>query len=195
MSLEFFIHSCIEFGPLTLFFILSFFSDFYVAALGLVIATLIALVGSIMRYRRFALFTFFTSVFILICGTATVYFHDPRWIVIEYTLSNTIFACALLIGWWHNKPVLRNLFDHMFLISDRGWMILTFRWGVLFLVTAITNQLFWEMYPNESSWALFRFVSTIGAFIFGISQFAVSRRERLPDSSPWGLRTGYLEAK
>lgn len=187
MSREFVFHTCIEFGPLTAFFIASFFFDFYTAAAVLVGATITALVVSFLRYRRFAAFSFFCSLFVLVCGTATVYFHDPRWIVIEYTMSNLAFAAALLGGWWYQRPLLRDLFGHMFLITERGWLTLTWRWGACFLITAITNQLWWWMFPDENLWALFRFVSTIGIFIFGMLQFFTSRRERLPEASPWGL--------
>ncbi|MFZ2593916.1 MAG: septation protein IspZ [Minisyncoccia bacterium] len=193
MSLEFFIHTLIEFGPLTLFFVLSFLTDFYSAALGLVIATCLALLASYVRYKRFALFTFSVSSFILICGSATVYFHDPRWIVIEYTVSNLAFAGVTLVGWYYNRPVLKDLFGHMFLMSEKGWMLLTFRWGLVFLITGIMNQVFWEMTHDENAWTLFRLVSTIGIFIFGLLQFGVSKRERLEGSSPWGLSVRELK--
>jgi intracellular septation protein len=187
MSREFVIHTAIEFGPLTAFFVASFFSDFYSAAAVLVITTLLALITSFIRYRRFAAFSFFCSMFILVCGTATVYLHDPRWIVIEYTVSNLAFGVGTLGGWYLNRPVLRDLFGHMFLITERGWMLLTYRWGMCFLVTAVMNQLWWYLWPDENLWTLFRFVSTIAIFIFGMYQFSISRRERLPEASPWGL--------
>jgi intracellular septation protein len=187
MSREFAIHTCIEFGPLTIFFITSCFADFYTAATALVLATLAALILSAIRYRRFAAFSFLCSIFVLVCGTATVYFHDPRWIVIEYTASNLIFAIGLLGGWARGRPILRDLFGHMFLISETGWLLLTWRWGICFLVAAVTNQLWWHFYPDEQLWAAFRFVSTLAIFIFGMLQFFVSKRERLPGSSPWGL--------
>lgn len=187
MSKEFAVHTCIEFGPLTAFFVASFFFDFYTAATVLVVTTVLALATSFIRYRRFAAFSFFCSVFVLICGTATVYFHDPRWIVIEYTLSNLAFACAILGAWFNKHPLLRDLFGHMFLITEKGWLILSWRWGVCFLVTAITNQLWWWMWPDENVWTVFRFASTIGIFVFGMLQFLTSRKERLPEASPWGL--------
>lgn len=187
MSREFIIQTLIEFGPLTAFFFASFIYDFYTAASVLVASTLLALLTSLVRYRRFALFSFFSSVFVLVCGTATVYFHDPRWIVTEYTISNMAFACALLTGWVYDKPILQSLFGHMFLITHHGWMVLTFRWGLCFFVTALTNHIWWWYIPDEEMWSLFRFVSTFAVFIFGMLQFTVSRRERLPGASPWGL--------
>jgi intracellular septation protein len=187
MSKEFAIHTSIEFGPLTAFFVASFFFDFYTAAAILVLTTLASLITSFIRYRRFAAFSFFCSIFVLICGTATVYFHDPRWIVIEYTISNLLFAGGLLGGWFMHRPVLRDLFGHMFLITEQGWMTLTMRWGLCFLITGVSNQLWWWIFPDETLWTLFRFVSTIGVFVFGMCQFFTSRRERLPEASPWGL--------
>jgi intracellular septation protein len=189
MSLEFALLTAIEFGPLTVFFITSYIYDFYTAALFLVIATIIALIVSVLRYRRFAYFSFLMGLFVLICGSATVLFHDPRWLVIEYTVNNCSLALALLGGYYFlNRPVLRDLFGHMFMISEKGWMILSWRWGMLFLITGVTNQIFWELVRDEYLWTIFRLLATVFIFVFGMSQFLTSRRERLPEGSAWGLR-------
>lgn len=189
MSLEFAILTAIEFGPLTAFFLTSYLSDFYTAALVLVISTLIGLIVSVIRYGRFAYFSFLMGFFVLTCGSATVYLHDPRWLVIEYTVNNISLSAALLIAYYfYDKPFLRTLFGHMFSISEKGWMLLSWRWGMVFLITGVTNQIFWEMTRNEYHWTIFRLFATCAIFAFGMSQFYTSKKERLPESSSWGLR-------
>jgi intracellular septation protein len=188
MSRAFAEHTCIEFGPLTLFFFVSFIWGFYPGANALVVSTLVALIYSLYRHKRFAVFSFTVSSLILVCGTLTVLLHEPRWLVWEYTLSNLAFGIASLVSVYQHRPLLRLLFSHMFAIHERGWMKLTLRWGIVFCIAAITNQLFWEWYQDEDLWTLFRFISTFVIFIFGLSQLYISKQERLEGSTPWGLR-------
>ncbi len=75
----------------------------------------------------------------------------------------------------------------MFHMSDNGWRTLTIRWIWVFVLVGLSNQIFWEIYPDEAQWTLFRFIVTLLTFVFAISQFSLSRRERLPEASKWGM--------
>jgi intracellular septation protein len=188
MSRTFLEQTAIEFGPLTLFFFVSWVWGFYPGATALVISTLIAMAYSLYRFRRFAVFSFTVSTLVLLCGTATVWLHEPEWIVLEYTISNLAFGIATLVSYLRGHPLLKDFFSHMFHITDKGWMTLTLRWSIVFIIAGISNQAYWEIYNDPNDWTLFRFVSTLAIFAFGISQFYLSKRERMPDSSPWGLK-------
>lgn len=188
MSKRFVILSFIEFGPLTLFFFVSAIFGFYPGATALVASTLAALVASVLLYRRFAAFSFIVSLLTLIFGTATVYLHEPIWIVLEFTITNILFSIILFVACSRNHAILEDFFGHMFSITHAGWMTLSWRWAWAFLVIGFSNQLFWYIHPVPPLWTMFRFVATFLTFLFGISQLTVSKRERLPDSSPWGLK-------
>ena len=188
MPLRFIAHTAIEFGPLLLFFFVSGVWGFYPGAAALVISTLVALCSSVMLLKRFAYFSFTVSTFTLLSGIATLYLREPIWLVLEFTLSNLLFGLIILTARRRGKLLLRSLFSHMFLITDRGWWIISFRWGWVFITVGVTNQLFWYWYPDEVQWTMFRFIATILTIVFGLSQFFLSRRERLPEASPWGLR-------
>lgn len=188
MSKTFAQHTFIEFGPLTLFFFVSWIWGFFPGATALVVSTFLALVYSLVHFKRFAIFSFTASALVLVFGTLTIWLHNPVFLVLEYTLSNAILGVVLVGSYFYGHPLLRDLFSHMFSISRKGWMILTVRWGLVFIIAGITNHIFWELYPNEDAWALFRFFATLLTFLFGISQLLVSKRERLPDSSAWGLK-------
>jgi intracellular septation protein len=187
MSKAFITHSFIEFGPLTLFFFVSACWGFYPGATALVLSTLATLVYSIFHLKRLAYFSLTVSLFILLSGFATLYLHQPEWLVLEFTISNIFFGVALISAYRRHTLILKRLFKHMFSMTDQGWRILTLRWGAAFLIIGITNQIFWEIYPNENKWTLFRFIVTLLTIVFALSQFSLSRRERLPDASPWGL--------
>lgn len=188
MPRTFIAHLLIEFGPLTVFFFVSAGWGFYPGAAALVLATVLALYSSLYHLKRFAIFSFCVSAFTLLSGLATLYLREPLWIVLEFTVSNLLFGIILLFAQRRGRLFLRNMFQHMFHISEQGWRLLTTRWGWAFIVIGGTNQLFWYWYPDENLWTLFRFVVTLLTFVFAISQFSVSRRERLPDASRWGMK-------
>jgi intracellular septation protein len=188
MSHRFLIHSLIEFGPLTAFFFVSWIWGFYPGVSTLILTTISALGLSLYTFRRIPLFLLSASALILICGIFTIWLHQPFWIVLEFTLSNLLFGLALFWAYYKKYHLLKSWFGHMFLISERGWMTLSFRWALMFLLVGFTNQLFWYLYPSAHEWTMFRFISTLAFFMFVISQLTVSRRERLPESTAWGLR-------
>ena len=187
MSKLFLAHSFIEFGPLTLFFFVSACWGFYPGATALVIATFVTLIYSVYLLNRFAYFSLTVSLFTLLSGFATLYLRQPEWLVLEFTISNILFGIALITAYRRKTLILKKLFLHMFAMTDQGWRILTLRWGIAFILIGSTNQIFWQIRPYENEWTLFRFIVTLLTIIFAISQFLLSKRERLPEASPWGL--------
>ncbi len=183
-----FLHSLlIEFGPITLFFLIAEWRGFFAGTIGLIIATILAVVASYLRDRRLPLFSLLSSLFVLIFGGLTLYFWEPRWLVLEYTLYNGIAGLALLAGLFWGKAFLKPLFETMFAITERGWRILSFRWALFFLATALGNEIVWGVY-GEPGWIIYRFAAALVLCMFGFSQFPIARQERLPEASPWGLR-------
>lgn len=177
----------VEFGPTLAFFLVSHRYGFFTGAVVLVALTALALVFSLLRDRRIALFALISSVLILAFGLMTILLWDPRWLYIEYTLYNGLFGIALLWGYVRGKGLLKPLFGSMFLITERGWKVLSLRWGFVFLTTAILNEYVWRSFSGEA-WVDFRFATAVLQCAFGFSQFFLARRERLPEASEWGLR-------
>lgn len=108
-------------------------------------------------------------------------------VVLEYTLYNFIFAAAAFWGYKNSKPIMKTLFPTMFVMSDRGWQIMSIAWGFLFFISAFANEFFWHFF-DEKIWLLFRVFMIIFSTIFGALLFFVSRKERLPGSTAWGLK-------
>lgn len=177
----------IEFGPVAIFFLGAFFFDFFVGVALLMAATLASVALSFTRDGRAPLFSLIASVFVLLSGVLTLYFLDPFWVVIEYTLYNLVFACAMFAGYWRNTPALKALFGTMFSLTERGWHLLSVRWGFFFFFTALGGELVWRFFSYDE-WVWYRFSMLLLFVMFGFSQFFLARRERLPEASPWGLR-------
>lgn len=43
-------------------------------------------------------------------------------------------------------------------------------------------------YMSTESWLTYKSLATVATIIFSLYQFRLSKKERLPDSSPWGMR-------
>jgi intracellular septation protein len=153
----------------------------------LVLATPLALIAAYVRDRRFAVFPFLCGVFVLLLGGATLFFHDPRFIQLEYTLYNGLLGLLLLVSLVLKKLPLKYMFDSMLGITDRGWEILSLRFGVMLMMLAFFNQIILHFHAIEF-WVYYRFFAYIFSTLFGLSQAWLTRRCRLPDASPWGLR-------
>ncbi|HEY4515805.1 MAG TPA: septation protein IspZ [Candidatus Paceibacterota bacterium] len=187
LTRSFVISFFIEFGPVIAFFFGTEFLGFFPGTTFLVVGTLVALSASLVRDKRLPMFSILSSVFILFFGLLTLFMHDPIWLVAEYTLYNGLFGLFVLGGLYFNKSLLKPLFQTMFHVSDKCWRILSLRWGIAFILTAISNELVWRLL-GEDAWVYFRLIAGVLLAVFGFSQFFLARRERHPDASPWGLR-------
>lgn len=185
--LGFLVSFFVEFGPTLAFFIVSHRYGFFKGAIVLVVLTAASLVFSLLKDKRIALFALISSALILAFGAMTIALWDPRWLYVEYTLYNGLFGAVLLWGYVRGRGLLKPLFGTLFLITDRGWLVLSFRWGLVFLATAISNEYVWRMF-DESTWVDFRFATAVLQCLFGFSQFFLARKERLPEATSWGLR-------
>ena len=188
-ALHFALSLSIEFGPVAAFFIAYTTTDnFFFSVKALILATVLSLVVAWVRDRRVPIFSLAVSGFVIVTGLMTLVTQNPYWIVFEYTSYNIGFACIIAIAEWRNVPILGHLFKAMFHISDNGWRVIARRWGVAFLVTGVSNEVVYRL-MSEDAWIEFRFIAAVLLAIFGFAQLFTARKERMPESSPWGLRT------
>lgn len=188
---RFVISFLIEFGPVALFFIGSELhpglKGFFLGTKLLVIATVISLIAAYVRDRRFAIFPFTVGIFMLLMGGATLWFHNPVFIQLEYTLYNGLMGAFILISLALRQLPLKYLFSSMIAVTDRGWEVLSLRFGVMLLLLALVNEIILRLGALEV-WVYFRFFSYIFTTLFGLAQAFTTRKYRLPEGSPWGLR-------
>lgn len=179
---------CIEFGPITVFFLTATEVYFFQSVWLLIATTLLALCASLFMRRTIPFFSLMAGVLVIAFSSAALYARNPYWVVLEYTLYNALFAFGIFTAHAWGKPALKPLFDAMFHISDRGWRTLSLRWGAAFAIVALGNELIWRTYGIDA-WIEYRFLAAGGLAVFVFSQFFLARRERMPGSSPWGLRS------
>jgi intracellular septation protein len=182
----------IEFGPIILFFIaLSLLGSedraFLVSTAIFTLCTALALLASYILEKRIAWFPLIAGVSVIIFGVITLFFKNPELFMIKDTFYNGFFALFLLGGALVGKAMLKPLFITLFDIQEKGWYILSLRWGIFFLLLTITNEIAWRFYDNEV-WVQYKFWSTILTAVFGVYQLTLSRKYRNEGSSPLGMR-------
>ena len=179
----------IEFGPIIAFLIAAEVTTFMKATIIFVVVTVIALTVGFIERREIAWFPLIAGVIIIFFGLLTIILKNPFFLIVKDTLYNGIFALILFIGLFFKKPLLEPLFKGLFSMTNRGWMILTFRWAIAFTILAVSNE-FARIYLSPEKWVVYKGLATLGTITFSLYQFKLSRAERLPNSTPWGMKVG-----
>jgi intracellular septation protein len=194
----------LELGPLVLFFFANarpkLFSPYaalvlpshllagenaglFTATAVLIPAVVIALVISYLRTKRLPVMPLVTAVLVIIFGALTLYFQDPRFIKMKPTILYLAFGIALIGGLIFKKPILEIILDNAMPLTERGWRILTLRWGVFFFALALVNEIVWRT-QSTNVWVAFKFPGTvILIFVFTLTQVPLMVRHELKEES------------
>ena len=132
----------------------------FTATAVLMVATVAALIVSFAMTRRLPLMPLATAVLVLVFGGLTLYLHDQSFFQMKPTILYTLFGLALLVGLIFNRPLLPIMLDQTMKLTEQGWRILTFRWGVLFLALAVLNEIV-RRTMTWDHWVLFKFPGTV----------------------------------
>ena len=155
----------------------------FTATAVLIPAVVIALVVSYLRTKRLPMMPLVTAVLVIIFGALTLYFQDPRFIKMKPTILYLAFGAALIGGLIFKKPMLEIMLDNAMPLTERGWRILTLRWGIFFFALAILNEIVWRT-QSTNVWVAFKFPGTvIIIFLFTLAQVPLMMRHELKEES------------
>jgi intracellular septation protein len=189
----------IEFGPIVSFFVALHFlgsndSGFIISTAIFTVFTGLALVASYYYEGRIAIFPLVAGISVVGFGVITILSKNPLVFILKDTFYNGFFAVLLLFGAYMRKPMLKPLFKSLFDIKDKGWLILSTRWGLFFLLLTIGNEVSWRVY-GQHAWVMYKFWSTIITTIFGFYQITLSKKYRNESATIWGMRKDLLKEK
>ncbi len=139
----------LDLGPLFVFFIAYRFFDIYVATGVFMVAVLAALALDYVLERKLSPVPIMTAVLVLIMGGLTLYLKNDVFIKMKPTALYLIFGLTLLGGMAFNRLFLKYLLSLGFEMPDTAWRTLTFRYGIFFLVLAVTNEIIWRSFPTD----------------------------------------------
>lgn len=181
------INSLCEFVPIALFVILSELQGFIVGVVSLIVATLISTCVAWFVEKHVPRFAIVATVSILSFGALTVIFDNPFYIIIKDTVYYFGFAAALVYGLFAKRSVFSYFFGDFFAITTEGWRTLETRWALFFIVLGVGNEVSRALL-DPTQWTIYKLVAVFATWVFGFYQLTLTKKTRLPDATPLGLR-------
>lgn len=165
-----------DYGPLVAFFLTYWQADLITATKAIVIATGVAIALSFLVARRVPMMPLVTAVIVAIFGGLTIYLEDETFIKMKPTIVQVAFALILGIGLMLRRVWLEKLFSGSINISVAAWRILTIRFILFFLASAVLNEIVWRTQSTDF-WVNFKVFGLMGlTFAFIISQMPFINR-------------------
>ncbi|SLN14615.1 septation protein A [Oceanibacterium hippocampi] len=172
------IKMAIEIGPLVVFFIANAKVGIFYATGTFMVAIVISLAASYAMERKLPTVPLVTAVFVLVMGGLTLYLHDELFIKLKPTVVNGLFAAILFGGLAFGKSLLRPVFGQVLFLTDRGWMLLTLRWALFFVLLAIVNEIVWRNFSTDT-WVSFKVFGIMPlTLVFSMAQLPLLNRYR-----------------
>lgn len=141
----------IDLGPILIFFLVNFFAPvpaferIFVATGAFIVAMVIAMIYSALRFRHISPLLWFSGVMVVILGGLTIWLHNETFIKVKPTIYYLLVAGLLGFGLWSGKPLLKMVLGSAYPgLDDDGWRKLTRNWGIFFAAMALLNEAVWR---------------------------------------------------
>lgn len=129
-----------ELGPVFTMFIVNFIWGVEAGVWSLILTTVLALIVSLIMFRRPPIMPFIAGAVTVTFGTLTLLTGDPKWVQIKVTIFNALVAVLLFVGLVRRRYFFEFVFGKTFSYTEDGWYQLTRNVSVFFLITAIANE-------------------------------------------------------
>lgn len=170
----------IDLAPLIVFFATNYWRGIFTATAAFMVAITLAVIVSLIRYRRVSALLWFSAFMVLVLGGITIWLHKEWVIKIKPTLYYLSVAGLLLFGLATDRNLLKVALGTVYPgLSDRGWKLLTRNWVIFFFLMAIANEIVWRT-TSTTFWAgskLWGFVPA--TFLFALANVPMLVRHGL----------------
>lgn len=146
----------IDLGPLVVFFAANFFAPvpdslkIFVATGAFMIAMMIAMLISQIRYRHISPLLWFSGLMVVVLGGLTIWLHNETFIKIKPTIYYVIVAALLTFGMYTGRNLLKMVLGTAYPgLTDRGWQLLTRNWAAFFAIMAVLNEAVWRTQTTD----------------------------------------------
>ena len=157
-----FVKTLLEMGPILLFFVAYIrlkdrvfniggtdYDGFIIVTAAFVILLIITNAILWMLTGKLSKMQIATLVLVVVFGGMTVWLNDDRFIKMKPTMIYLLFGGILGFGLLRGVSYLKYVMEEMMQLQDEGWMILTKRVTLFFVVLAILNELVWRSTSTE----------------------------------------------
>jgi intracellular septation protein len=174
----------LEMGPLVIFFGAYFSAGIYWATGVFMVVSTLSAATCWIKVRRVPANLMLTTVIIVVFGGLTFYFQDDRFIKMKPTIIYSMFAVTLLGGVAIKRPLLKLVLGNaMPPMLEKGWMVMSTRWGLFFIALAVLNEFIWRTYSTDF-WVSFKLIGFIPVTMaFAVLQMRSMSRYALPEDT------------
>ena len=165
-----------EFLPLILFLGAFFYKGIYFALVVLMIAMPIGLLVKYVRTQNFDKMYFWSTVFLLVAGTLTLYFRDPIFLYWKPTVFYWVVAVAFLgSSWVGEKPLVQRFFGlvegmPVEKITQAQWNRINVVWVLFFIAAGLLN-IYVAYNFSQETWVQFKVFGLMAlTFVFMLAQ-------------------------
>ena len=141
----------IDVGPLLVFFAVNFLAPvpavfkIFVATGAFMIAMVVAMIFSALRYGKISPLLWFSGVMVIILGGLTIWLHKDWIIKMKPTFYYALVSGLLWFGLATGRPLLQRALGSTYPGLDAtGWSKLTRNWAAFFSLMALLNELVWR---------------------------------------------------
>ncbi len=185
LSKKVILNALCEFGPIISFLVADKLSNFQQATVVMIITTIISILILYTFERHVPYYAIISALSVIVFGVLSLVISNPTYFILRDSIYDAVLGGILLITGIYGKPFLKTLFDHVFAITEKGWLIFNRRWALMFLALAFANEIVRQTVSAEG-WVLAKVIFIIASTAFGTYQFTLTRREHLPEASSWG---------
>ncbi|HEX4739226.1 MAG TPA: inner membrane-spanning protein YciB [Allosphingosinicella sp.] len=170
----------IDLAPLIVFFGVNYWRGIFTATGAFMAAITLAVIVSLIVYRKVSALLWFSAFMVLILGGLTIWLHADWLIKMKPTLYYLFVAGLLLFGLVTGRNLLKVALGTIYPgLSDKGWRLLTRNWIVFFVAMAIANEIIWRT-TSTSFWLSSKIWGFVPAtFLFALANVPMLLRHGL----------------
>ena len=156
-----------DFGPLLVFFATNYiYDDLMLSVKVLVVATLVSLALSWHFDRKISLMAAIGCAALVFFAGLTLYFDNELFIKIKPTVVTLLFAALIAGGRLLGRNPLAAIIGRQIILTAQGWRAISWLWVMMFLTSALANELAWRNLSTDD-WITFKVFGLTGiSFLF-----------------------------
>jgi intracellular septation protein len=170
----------IDLAPLVVFFGVNARFGIFTATGAFMAAITVAVIVSLVVYRKVSALLWFSAFMVLILGGLTIWLHQEWLIKMKPTFYYLFVAGLLLFGLMTDRNLLKVALGTIYPgLSDKGWRLLTRNWVFFFVAMAIANEIIWRT-TSTSFWLSSKIWGFVPAtFLFALANVPMLLRHGL----------------
>lgn len=181
-----------DFFPVIIFYLAYTISKKFVGEVnGMVIATALLIAATCVqvavnwfRQRKVEKMHIVVLVLAIVFGGATIYFHEPAYLVWKVTLGNWLFAVAFLASHFIGEsPIVKRMMQHAVELPEQIWNRLSYMW-ILFFVSVGTINLIVAQHVSFDTWVQFKLFGMLGLTIAFVIIQSIYLARHVKDKAP-----------